>query len=317
MRMDASLSKGPLPLWNYDPLHPLDGSPTTAQQTRLDFPDILDRDLTTRIVHRTLEHGRQRIRWACDKCRSRKVKVGPILSYLVLLVSSLRRAAQCSGEQPSCTRCVASGVDCKYSKKGMRGSAKPKAKSTASAFKDRRPSPYSRSANSNEREGIPRDSTLLQPQLFLPSPFVDTPTRARRPMPLSSSGGFPSQYTRSEGDSPRSSCDSPFVVPPPFLPPGLRGCVYSNDAHHQASPRYEEACGYGKQLRHTLERRSPRDFDCIPIDPRLCADEVGTSGCRESALSKGVVGRGGPGVEGDEGGVSASASSESVDGESA
>ncbi|KAJ6501027.1 hypothetical protein C8R47DRAFT_1108687 [Mycena vitilis] len=223
MTMGAPPFNGPDP-WNHDPLHPLYNSPV-AQTTRPDFSDL--------IVHRNIQRGRQRRSSACDTCSSRKVK--------------------CSGDQPSCKRCLVDTVDCAYTKKRRRGSAKPKANSTASAFKDLQPSPYSRSVNSNEYEGMPGDSPLLQTRLSLPSPVVGTLYRAHHTMPVSSSARFSSQFTRHEGhadsdtdmsvsrDSPRSSCDSPFFAPPPFLPPGLHWYVYSQDENEtHTRRRYDE-----------------------------------------------------------------------------
>ncbi|KAJ6494108.1 hypothetical protein C8R47DRAFT_1213776 [Mycena vitilis] len=249
MKMDASASKDPLPLWNFDPLPPLDDSPQAAEKTRLEFPDILDRDLTTRLVHRPIEHARRRIRQACVKCRSRKVK--------------------CSGERPSCTRCLARGVGCEYGKDSRTRGPKLHEAPTTSASEIRwRLSPYN--VKVEEHEAIPRETPLLLPRLFLPSSFVDAPARTIDTMP-SYSSRFPSQYTYSDGYansdsmasshastsvsvSPSRNCrDSPA---PPFPPPGLHGYTYANEQDQ-------------------VDAGSPRDSDAIPIDPRLVTDEAG------------------------------------------
>ncbi|KAJ7653064.1 hypothetical protein DFH06DRAFT_1133881 [Mycena polygramma] len=291
MKMDASPSKSPLPLWNFDASHPLDDPPQAAEKTRIEFPDILDRDLTTRIVHRPIEHARRRIRQACVKCRSRKAK--------------------CSGEQPSCTRCLARGVDCEYDKDGRARGPKPRAAPSASASEiNWRLSPYS--VNLNEHDATPRDTALLLPRLFLPSPFVDAPTRTLDATPSSRSAGFSFQYIYSDG---YTDSDSPFVVLPPFLPPGLHGYGHSHDENGAHTRRRDDGePGYGMQLDGHSGARSPRDFDSIPIDPRL----VGTPGCEEleHAIGERVgLGPSSPGTE-SEGSASASASSGSADGES-
>ncbi|KAH9475742.1 Citrinin biosynthesis transcriptional activator mrl3 [Psilocybe cubensis] len=64
-------------------------------------------DPTTGIFYRTPEHPRLRTAQACEKCRTRKAK--------------------CSGEHPSCKRCLTRGLACEYAKEGrVRGPNKPK-----------------------------------------------------------------------------------------------------------------------------------------------------------------------------------------------
>ncbi|KAF7324983.1 hypothetical protein MKEN_00540700 [Mycena kentingensis (nom. inval.)] len=64
-------------------------------------------DVATGIFYRTPEHPRLRTAQACEKCRTRKAK--------------------CSGEHPSCARCLARGLSCEYAKEGrVRGPNKPK-----------------------------------------------------------------------------------------------------------------------------------------------------------------------------------------------
>ncbi|KAF9269744.1 hypothetical protein L218DRAFT_993742 [Marasmius fiardii PR-910] len=66
-------------------------------------------DPATGIFYRTPEHPRLRTAQACEKCRTRKAK--------------------CSGEHPSCKRCLSRGLICQYAKEGrVRGPNKPKAK---------------------------------------------------------------------------------------------------------------------------------------------------------------------------------------------
>ncbi|KAJ3793714.1 hypothetical protein GGU11DRAFT_748663 [Lentinula aff. detonsa] len=66
-------------------------------------------DPTTGVFYRTPEHPRLRTAQACEKCRTRKAK--------------------CSGEHPSCKRCLNRGLVCEYAKEGrVRGPNKPKPK---------------------------------------------------------------------------------------------------------------------------------------------------------------------------------------------
>ncbi|KAG2004298.1 hypothetical protein CC2G_002866 [Coprinopsis cinerea AmutBmut pab1-1] len=66
-------------------------------------------DPATGVFYRTPDHPRLRTAQACEKCRTRKAK--------------------CSGEHPSCKRCIARGLVCEYAKEGrVRGPNKPKLK---------------------------------------------------------------------------------------------------------------------------------------------------------------------------------------------
>ncbi|KAF5391187.1 hypothetical protein D9757_003122 [Collybiopsis confluens] len=66
-------------------------------------------DPATGVFYRTPEHPRLRTAQACEKCRTRKAK--------------------CSGEHPSCKRCLTRGLSCEYAKEGrVRGPNKSKAK---------------------------------------------------------------------------------------------------------------------------------------------------------------------------------------------
>ncbi|KAJ3974843.1 hypothetical protein EV361DRAFT_946675 [Lentinula raphanica] len=68
-------------------------------------------DPSTGVFYRTPEHPRLRTAQACEKCRTRKAK--------------------CSGEHPSCKRCLNRGLVCEYAKEGrVRGPNKPKTKPT-------------------------------------------------------------------------------------------------------------------------------------------------------------------------------------------
>uniref|UniRef100_A0A0W0FVS4 Zn(2)-C6 fungal-type domain-containing protein n=2 Tax=Moniliophthora roreri TaxID=221103 RepID=A0A0W0FVS4_MONRR len=72
---------------------------------RLAFAGSLDP--ATGIFYRAPEHPRLRTAQACEKCRTRKAK--------------------CSGEHPSCKRCITRGLICQYAKEGrVRGPNKPK-----------------------------------------------------------------------------------------------------------------------------------------------------------------------------------------------
>ncbi|KDQ51348.1 hypothetical protein JAAARDRAFT_62562 [Jaapia argillacea MUCL 33604] len=64
-------------------------------------------DPSTGVFYRTTEHPRLRTAQACEKCRARKAK--------------------CSGDHPSCQRCINRGLICEYApERRMRGPNKPK-----------------------------------------------------------------------------------------------------------------------------------------------------------------------------------------------
>ncbi|KIK78694.1 hypothetical protein PAXRUDRAFT_163276 [Paxillus rubicundulus Ve08.2h10] len=66
-------------------------------------------DPTTGIFYRTPEHARLRTAKACEKCRVRKAK--------------------CSGDRPTCQRCLTRGLVCHYAAESrIRGPNKPKVK---------------------------------------------------------------------------------------------------------------------------------------------------------------------------------------------
>ncbi|KAK0200106.1 hypothetical protein DFS33DRAFT_1278493 [Desarmillaria ectypa] len=76
-----------------------------STDNRLSFAGSLDP--STGIFYRTPEHPRLRTAQACEKCRTRKAK--------------------CSGEHPSCKRCLTRGLICRYAQEGrVRGPNKPK-----------------------------------------------------------------------------------------------------------------------------------------------------------------------------------------------
>ncbi|KAJ3574585.1 hypothetical protein NP233_g1674 [Leucocoprinus birnbaumii] len=81
------------------------GGHVITNMSRLSLAGSLDP--TTGIFYRTPEHPRLRTAQACEKCRTRKAK--------------------CSGEHPSCKRCINRGLVCEYAKEGrVRGPNKTK-----------------------------------------------------------------------------------------------------------------------------------------------------------------------------------------------
>ncbi|KAF9451463.1 hypothetical protein P691DRAFT_838562 [Macrolepiota fuliginosa MF-IS2] len=81
------------------------GGHTATTVSRLSLAGSLDP--ATGIFYRTPEHPRLRTAQACEKCRTRKAK--------------------CSGEHPSCKRCINRGLVCEYAKEGrVRGPNKVK-----------------------------------------------------------------------------------------------------------------------------------------------------------------------------------------------
>ncbi|KAF5346481.1 hypothetical protein D9756_010046 [Leucocoprinus leucothites] len=87
------------------PLNTAGGGHVTTNVSRLSLAGSLDP--TTGIFYRTPEHPRLRTAQACEKCRTRKAK--------------------CSGEHPSCKRCINRGLVCEYAKEGrVRGPNKSK-----------------------------------------------------------------------------------------------------------------------------------------------------------------------------------------------
>ncbi|KAF7368748.1 hypothetical protein MVEN_00199700 [Mycena venus] len=102
-----------LPPW-FDPHpHPLDKPPPPpAPAPRL---NLTGPATTGSIFYRTPrpEHPRLRTSQACEKCRARKAK--------------------CSGDHPSCARCLARGLPCQYAEVGrVRGPNKPKSSRSGS-----------------------------------------------------------------------------------------------------------------------------------------------------------------------------------------
>ncbi|KXN85905.1 Xylanolytic transcriptional activator xlnR [Leucoagaricus sp. SymC.cos] len=87
------------------PLNTAGGGHIATNVSRLSLAGSLDP--TTGIFYRTPEHPRLRTAQACEKCRTRKAK--------------------CSGEHPSCKRCINRGLVCEYAKEGrVRGPNKAK-----------------------------------------------------------------------------------------------------------------------------------------------------------------------------------------------
>lgn len=114
----------PFPNWPFD-LHPLNDPPP-----RITLAGSLDP--TTGIFYRTPEHPRLRTAQACEKCRTRKAKV--CLFHMVSSSSCLTTVGQCSGDHPSCARCLARGLACEYAKEGrVRGPNKPKSRAGSAA----------------------------------------------------------------------------------------------------------------------------------------------------------------------------------------
>ncbi|TFK70860.1 hypothetical protein BDN72DRAFT_896082 [Pluteus cervinus] len=94
------------------PAHHRHGSLSPSTATRVASTLGGSFDPNTGIYYRTPEHPRLRTAQACEKCRTRKAK--------------------CSGEHPSCKRCVNRGLVCEYAKEGrVRGPNKPKGPKTS------------------------------------------------------------------------------------------------------------------------------------------------------------------------------------------
>ncbi|KAJ7763138.1 hypothetical protein DFH07DRAFT_956510 [Mycena maculata] len=110
-------------------------------------------DPTTGIFYRTPEHPRLRTAQACEKCRTRKAK--------------------CSGEHPSCARCLARGLVCEYAKEGrVRGPNRHNTKARTAASHSPAPSTASSFGAPTTGKRQRRNTTL--------------PTASSKPGPLSS-----------------------------------------------------------------------------------------------------------------------------------
>jgi hypothetical protein len=85
-------------------------------------------DPATGVFSRAADHPRIRTAQACEKCRARKAKVclfSRIYTLLEVVTGSAR--IKCSGEHPSCQRCLTRGLVCAYAaERRMRGPNKPK-----------------------------------------------------------------------------------------------------------------------------------------------------------------------------------------------
>ncbi|KAJ7347900.1 hypothetical protein DFH08DRAFT_1001225 [Mycena albidolilacea] len=216
-------------------------------------------DPTTGIFYRTPEHPRLRTAQACEKCRARKAK--------------------CSGDHPSCARCLARGLPCEYAKEGRtRGPNKPKlrAGSTASTGSHSSHSPqhspvtlpYPTSVHSTKRRR--RSTTLptlsgikLEPlsscvPLALPSSSSNShyglsiDTDLHRPIPLKA-------HLPSADSMPVSSLSSPYspqdlaTISSPYTP-------YPNSAYIDSyTSEYTDSA-------HTHSRRG--SFEGLPEWPR-------------------------------------------------
>ncbi|KAJ7062140.1 hypothetical protein C8F01DRAFT_1136604 [Mycena amicta] len=164
-------------------------------------------DPTTGIFYRTPEHPRLRTAQACEKCRTRKAK--------------------CSGEHPSCSRCLSRGLPCDYAKEGrVRGPNKSKRDQPATDSFNDKPSYARRRRTTVAGHAIEPLSTHLPLPLSLPRldtsgfnlnkrlslpPNLDTSALDRFYSP-SAYGSEPpdSATTSSYTDSRRGSFDPPF-----------------------------------------------------------------------------------------------------------
>lgn len=131
---------------------PLDAFAGDRNVPRLTFAGNLDP--STGIFYRTPEHPRLRTAQACEKCRTRKAKVGPQPSSLANLLTF----QQCSGEHPSCKRCTNRGLVCEYAKEGrVRGPNKPKIRPVTSKEELARTSTDTTSRNSPSSDTTTND----------------------------------------------------------------------------------------------------------------------------------------------------------------
>ncbi|KAF8219997.1 hypothetical protein L208DRAFT_784221 [Tricholoma matsutake] len=117
---------------------------STPQQHMLSLAGSFDAQ--TGIFYRTPEHPRLRTAQACEKCRTRKAK--------------------CSGEHPSCKRCILRNLTCEYAKEGrVRGPNKPKLKiqpDHPSASSSSSTSPASPKLPSPSRKSVSSSPTINQ-----------------------------------------------------------------------------------------------------------------------------------------------------------
>ncbi|KAA1476332.1 hypothetical protein DENSPDRAFT_884254 [Dentipellis sp. KUC8613] len=99
-------------------------------------------DPNTGVFSRTTEHPRMRTAQACEKCRVRKAK--------------------CSGDHPSCARCLSRGLQCEYApERKMRGPNKPKP-AAASTSPPSNPASTSKRGSSSPRR--PSTGVRASPQ---------------------------------------------------------------------------------------------------------------------------------------------------------
>ncbi|KAF9067847.1 hypothetical protein BDP27DRAFT_1403593 [Rhodocollybia butyracea] len=162
-------------------------------------------DPSTGVYYRTPEHPRLRTAQACEKCRTRKAK--------------------CSGDHPSCKRCLNRGLVCEYAKEGrVRGPNKPKPKFSDSdvpvSIPESFPLPRAQttalpSGETSRTDSVHVSRRFVSPSILPPSmslsvsPTVPTPTsHAYDPMisPISvssdsSSSSVPSSNSSAMGSS--------------------------------------------------------------------------------------------------------------------
>ncbi|KAF6752037.1 hypothetical protein DFP72DRAFT_1134412, partial [Ephemerocybe angulata] len=128
-------------------------------------------DPTTGIFYRTPDHPRLRTAQACEKCRTRKAK--------------------CSGDHPSCKRCINRGLVCEYAKEGrVRGPNKPKSKQSPPEDEQATASNRNRSSSTNTSSSTSSSdyydvpsilASLKQPRTNIPQQTSMAAARSRRP----------------------------------------------------------------------------------------------------------------------------------------
>ncbi|KAL0579084.1 hypothetical protein V5O48_002926 [Marasmius crinis-equi] len=184
-------------------------------------------DPATGIFYRTPEHPRLRTAQACEKCRTRKAK--------------------CSGEHPSCKRCLTRGLVCQYAKEGrVRGPNKPKPK-----------------ALSLVDGGVPRDSARIDASSSRSLPQDRSVAGESTP-----SGTLPSHSIMSSSTTPPISPMSTASMQSPTTPLSLDGgLTYPNFVANHRSSKYLSPVlqsAYSAQVLRQEPRsgaNSPR-YDC-------------------------------------------------------
>ncbi|KAJ7929566.1 hypothetical protein B0H13DRAFT_2539644 [Mycena leptocephala] len=272
-------------------------------------------DPTTANVHRTPEHPRLRTARACERCRSRKTK--------------------CSGEHPSCSRCLAHDEPCEYPKarrtRGPSRQLKSRAGSTASSHSSQHspaslpyPLPVKVNGNAKKRRGNKALATTDM-EMSMGMGVKLEPLSSCVPLGLPSSSkvngnvhhsyadsayhlgtyteDYPPSLAYTNTDTSSSSRRGSFDPPPGFAPEHqAKGYDYDHRLDYHLDPRDLDPLETG--YTPDPHDRTPTVFPAVDhFGPRVGSDDLAlvlgrTGGGGDTSLRSGCPSSGSTGSEG-------------------